>query len=154
MKYLLMSLFACIYILSQAGCHEVHKPGTASQKEKDSIKAAVADSLVRNDPWLRYTYAERQGKQLFEEYCTICHGQSGEGDGFNAYNLDPKPHSLADSTYMKGLSNEYLTETISFGGKGVNKSVLMPAYQFTLSKAQISNVVAYIDTFTGSISRH
>ena len=142
-----MSLFVCLFILSQTGCHELHKSGTASQNENDSLKKAVADSLIRNDPWIRYTYTERQGKQLFEQYCAICHGQSGEGDGFNAYNLDPKPHSLADSTYMKALSYEYMTEMISFGGKGVNKSVLMPAYQFTLSKAQISNVVAYIETF-------
>ena len=88
------------------------------------------------------------GKQLFEQYCVVCHGQSGEGDGFNAYNLNPKPHSLSDSTYMRALSSETLTETISFGGKGINKSVLMPAYQNTLSKTQISNVVVYIETFT------
>jgi mono/diheme cytochrome c family protein len=49
---------------------------------------------------------------------------------------------------MSALSNETLIEIISFGGKGVNKSVLMPAYQNTLSKKQISNVVAYIGTFT------
>ena len=154
MKYLQMSLFVCLFVLSQTGCHELHKSGAASQKENDSIKAAIADSLIRNDPWIRYTYAERQGKQLFEQYCAICHGQSGEGDGFNAYNLNPKPHSLADSTYMKALSYEYMTETISFGGKGVNKSVLMPAYQNTLSKTQISNVVAYIETFTQPISNN
>ena len=154
MKYLQMSLFVCLFVLSQTGCHKLHRTGAASQKESDSLSTASADSLIRNDPWIRYTYAERQGKQLFEQYCTICHGQSGEGDGFNAYNLTPKPHSLADSTYMKALSNESITETISFGGKGVNKSVLMPAYQFTLSKPQISNVVAYIETFTESISRN
>jgi hypothetical protein len=55
---------------------------------------------------------------------------------------------------MRALSNETLTEIISFGGKGVNKSVLMPAYQNTLSKTQISNVVVYIETFIQTISNH
>jgi mono/diheme cytochrome c family protein len=117
------------------------------QKGKDSLSVARADSLIRNDLWLRYSYDERQGKSLFDQYCAVCHGMSGEGDGFNAYNLNPKPHSLADSTYMKPLSVETLSETISFGGRGINKSVLMPAYQNTLDKTQISNVVTYIETF-------
>lgn len=147
MKHLLMPLIVFLLVLFQVGCHRLPKSGSALQKGNDSLAAAIADSLIRNDPWLRYSYAERQGKSQFEQYCAVCHGQSGEGDGFNAYNLNPKPHSLADSTYMKSLSGEYLSETISFGGKGVNKSVLMPAYQNTLDKTQISNVVAYIETF-------
>jgi mono/diheme cytochrome c family protein len=55
---------------------------------------------------------------------------------------------------MKVISSGTLTETISFGGKGVNKSVLMPAYQKTLDKTQISNVVVYIETFTRTKSNY
>jgi cytochrome c553 len=154
MKQLQMRLIVCLFVLFQISCHELPKSGTALQKGEDSLTVAIADSLKRNDPWIRYTYTERQGKHLFEQYCVVCHGQSGEGDGFNAYNLNPRPHSLSDSTYMRALSNETLTETISFGGKGVNKSVLMPAYQNTLSKTQISNVVVYIETFTQTISNY
>ena len=148
MKHLHIHLIVFLFVLFQISCHKLHQSGTASQKDRDSLAAAITDSLIRTDPWIRYTYTERQGQQLFEQYCVVCHGQSGEGDGFNAYNLNPKPHSLSDSTYMRALSSETLTETISFGGKGVNKSVLMPAYQNTLSKTQISNVVVYIETFT------
>jgi cytochrome c553 len=148
MKYSIMRLIVFLFVLSLISCHKIAKDGRALQKEKDSLATAIADSLVRNDPWLRYTYTERQGKQLFEQYCVVCHGQSGEGDGFNAYNLNPKPHSLSDSTYMRALTIETLIETISFGGKGVNKSVLMPAYRSTLNKTQISNVTVYIETFT------
>ncbi len=148
MKHLDIRYIVFLFVLFQISCHGLHQSGTALQKDRDSLTAAIADSLVRNDPWRIYTYTERQGKQLFEQYCVVCHGQSGEGDGFNAYNLTPRPHSLSDSTYMKSLSSETLTETISGGGKGVNKSVLMPAYQNTLSKTQISNLVVYIETFT------
>jgi cytochrome c553 len=148
MKHINIRLIVFLVVLSLISCHEIHQSGKATQKDRDSLSAAIRDSLVRNDPWLKYTYTERQGKELFEQYCVVCHGQGGEGDGFNAYNLNPKPHSLSDSTYMKALSSETLTETISFGGKGVNKSVLMPAYRSTLNKMQISNVVVYIETFT------
>jgi cytochrome c553 len=154
MKHFHMRLIVLLFVLSLISCHENPHSGKAIQKEKDSLSAAITDSLIRNDPWLRYTYTERQGKELFEQYCVVCHGQGGEGDGFNAYNLNPKPHSLSDSTYMKVISSGTLTETISFGGKGVNKSVLMPAYQKTLDKTQISNVVVYIETFTRTKSNY
>jgi cytochrome c553 len=154
MKHLHIRLIVFLFILSLISCHKIPQSGKAIQKERDSLTAVIADSLIRNDPWIRYTYTERQGKQLFEQYCVVCHGQGGEGDGFNAYNLNPRPHSLSDSTYMRALSSETLTETISFGGKGVNKSVLMPAYQNTLSKTQISNVIIYIESFTQTKSNY
>jgi cytochrome c553 len=149
-----MRLIIFLLVLSQISCHRLHPSGTALQKDRDSLRVAISDSIIRNDPWIRYTYTERQGKQLFEQYCVVCHGQSGEGDGFNAYNLNPRPHSLSDSTYMKALSRENLTIIVSFGGKGINKSVLMPAYQNTLSKTQISNVIVYIETFTQAKSNY
>jgi Cytochrome c, mono- and diheme variants len=154
MKHLHIRLIVFLFILSLISCHKIPQSGKAIQKERDSLTAVIADSLIRNDPWIRYTNTERQGKQLFEQYCVVCHGQGGEGDGFNAYNLNPRPHSLSDSTYMRALSSETLTETISFGGKGVNKSVLMPAYQNTLSKTQISNVIIYIESFTQTKSNY
>lgn len=154
MKHLRMLWIVCLLALSQISCHELPQSGIKLQEDGDSLTETIPDSPLRGDLWIIYTYAERQGNRLFEQYCVVCHGQNGEGDGFNAYNLNPRPHSLSDSIYMRTLSNETLTEIISFGGKGVNKSVLMPAYQNTLSKTQISNVVAYIGTFTQTISNH
>ena len=95
-------------------------------------------------------YEVREGKFLFNRYCAVCHGAGGAGDGFNAYNLDPKPHSLADSSYMAQISENSLKQVIELGGGGVNKSVLMPPYGHTLSKIQIQYLIAYIRGFTHS----
>ncbi len=150
MKHLRLVWIVCLCILLQIGCREVQHSGNILKDHTDSLAASVAESLLLSDPWVKYSYIERQGKRVFDQYCIICHGESGEGDGFNAYNLNPRPHSLADSAYMSSFSGEILIEIIAFGGKGVNKSILMPAYQYTLSKTQISNVRAYIGTFTSS----
>lgn len=90
------------------------------------------------------TYEQKQGKQIYLKFCSVCHGDQGGGDGFNAYNLDPKPHSLADSAYVTALSDETLKQVISLGGRGVNKSVLMPAYQYTLNRSQINYLIRFI----------
>ena len=34
-------------------------------------------------------YELRLGKDVYQSYCIGCHGDSGAGDGFNAFNLDP-----------------------------------------------------------------
>ncbi|RMI13309.1 MAG: cytochrome c [Calditrichaeota bacterium] len=114
----------------------------------ESTGETTGDTVAAIDPWKYYSYEERWGKRLYDHYCAVCHGENGEGDGFNAYNLDPRPHSLADSAYMAALSDKMLREVIAFGGRGVNKSVLMPAYRQTLTPEQIDYVIAYIRTFT------
>lgn len=93
------------------------------------------------------TYEERQGKQLYTKYCAVCHGQEGKGDGFNAFNLDTKPRDFTDSIYMNALSDERLIETINEGGRGVNRSSLMPSWNGSLKSVEIDYVVSYIRRF-------
>ncbi len=90
------------------------------------------------------TFVQQQGKDLYGHYCAVCHGDQGAGDGFNSYNLEPKPHSLADSAYMSALSDRNLEDIITRGGRGMNMSPEMPAYGGTLSKLDIAYVTAYV----------
>ncbi len=94
------------------------------------------------------TYEQRQGKHLYTKYCSVCHGESGKGDGFNAYNLEIRPKNLSDSIYMKSFSDEQLFEAIAQGGRGINKSVLMPAWGNTFKQYQIDYLVEYIKIFS------
>jgi mono/diheme cytochrome c family protein len=50
-------------------------------------------------------YNVREGGVLFRHYCAVCHGGEGHGDGFNAYNLDPKPRDLADPAFQAQRSD-------------------------------------------------
>lgn len=130
-------LFAC----------ETNKENIPTDTTADSGKTDDEAVLKEvKDIWSLYNYDEREGKRIFEHYCLVCHGAGGEGDGFNSYNLNPKPHSLADSSYMSRLSDSYLEQVISFGGQSMNKSVLMPAYVNTLSEIQINRIINYIRT--------
>lgn len=89
-----------------------------------------------------------QGKKLFNRFCTPCHGEGGEGDGYNAKNLDPHARDLTDSKeeYMAKLSNEEIYEVIEKGGRGVDISPLMPSWGNIFSEEEIWSLVAYTRT--------
>ncbi len=98
------------------------------------------------------SYELRLGKDTFQHYCQICHGETGAGDGFNAFNLDPHPRDLSDPAFQKSKTDGDLKDTIQRGGSGVGLSPLMPPWGRTLSAAQVDEVILYIRTFkkTGS----
>ena len=120
-------------------------------KKKSADKAVDSTNsnstlIVKDNIWTRYNYDQREGKRLFEHYCSVCHGVGGAGDGFNSYNLDPKPNSFRDSVYMSNLSDPNLQQIITLGGQSMNKSTLMPAYSHTLTEIQIERLVKFIRT--------
>ncbi len=106
-----------------------------------------SSSIIKVNIWTRYDYDQREGKRLFEHYCSVCHGVGGAGDGFNSYNLIPKPNSFTDSVYMSHLSDSNLQQIITLGGESTNKSTLMPAYSHTFTELQIERLVKFIRTF-------
>jgi cytochrome c oxidase cbb3-type subunit 3 len=80
------------------------------------------------------------GKQIYMEKCTLCHGQTGHGDGPGAAALDPKPRNHTDGSYMNSRTNAQLIEVIK-NGKGQ-----MPAWGSQLTDEQVHHVLAYVRT--------
>jgi mono/diheme cytochrome c family protein len=89
-------------------------------------------------------YEAGLGKITFTHYCKTCHGESGAGDGFNAYNLDPRPRDLSDPAFQKKKTDAELADAIRRGGAGVGLSALMPPWGHTLSDRQIDDLVLYL----------
>ncbi len=87
------------------------------------------------------SYELRLGKGIFRHYCQTCHGETGAGDGFNAFNLDPRPRDLSDPAFQKKKTDAELADTIRRGGAGVGLSALMPPWGHTLSARQIDEVI-------------
>ncbi len=84
------------------------------------------------------------GEKLYAHYCGPCHGIKGDGKGFNAKNLDPRPASHADAEFMSKRTDKDLFDAISGGGRAVGKAALMPPWGNTLDKNQINALVKYL----------
>jgi cytochrome c oxidase cbb3-type subunit 3 len=87
-----------------------------------------------------------QGKKLYGQFCSTCHGQSGKGDGPGAAALNPKPRDHTDKEYMSKMSDEEMIKVIKNGGASIGKSPLMPPWGASLKDDQIQDVIAYIRT--------
>jgi mono/diheme cytochrome c family protein len=122
----------------------------AESTTADSTAAIYSAATV---PIPELGYNGREGRALYRHYCLNCHGDEGKGDGFNAYNLDPKPRSLADSTFQAQRSDADLQAAIHSGGGAVGLSTGMPPWGRTLSERQILNVVEYVRTLAASEDR-
>lgn len=55
------------------------------------------------------------GRSLYAEYCSACHGTTGQGDGDAGRGLDPAPTNFLDAERADALSPFTLFSTISFG---------------------------------------
>ena len=102
------------------------------------------------------------GKKLFNYYCADCHGETGEGNGYNAEFLDRRPRDLTDSQgpFLAVHTNEMIFGILSrdmMDKDDLIKALLkgeevryvnpeMPTFKYTLSDAERWSIVAYVRT--------
>lgn len=130
------------------GCSR-HKEPPASPAGRAAITSSAAPAeggapTPPAEPPLSYEL--RLGKRVFQHYCQTCHGETGAGDGFNAFNIDPHPRDLSDPAFQKTKADADLADTIRRGGVGVGLSPMMPPWGRTLAPDQIDQVVGYLRT--------
>jgi mono/diheme cytochrome c family protein len=126
-RHLVTALF-----LVTAGCHRQAPAPPAD---------ATLEALRAEEQAAGLTYAEGQGKQLFDQYCATCHGDGGKGDGQNASNLNP---AVPDLTTSRNLEDEaYVRRVIVEGSAAVGRSPLSPPWGRSLSPQEIEYVTAY-----------
>ena len=93
--------------------------------------------------------SQQRGREVYSHYCAICHGDEGNGNGFNSAQLELPPRNFTDQKFWKQVTDERLSLTVSQGGPAVGKSNLMPAWGKTLTDQQIQDVIAWLHTFAG-----
>jgi cytochrome c oxidase cbb3-type subunit 3 len=129
--------------LAMSGCGRrgvgQHEPASA-----DSSFAAVTFQRGRSPEELSVA----RGRVLYDRYCAICHGETGGGDGFNAYNVKAtfgvSPTEFTDSVTFRALREDTALAAIRDGGPAVGKSPAMPPWGHTLTAGEVIDVWQYI----------
>ncbi|MFN8674152.1 MAG: cytochrome c [Candidatus Sericytochromatia bacterium] len=104
-----------------------------------AFSAILASSLVFSTAALAGGNA-KDGKKIYDQNCTTCHGPKGKGDGAASAALNPKPRNFAEGKFKYGKTDAELVKFIKTG-KGP-----MPPWGGVLKDKQIEDVLAYIKT--------
>ena len=88
------------------------------------------------------------GKNIFENNCSICHGLTGNGEGPMASQFDPSPAVLSDPQ-LTGDANTTAYDNFEVINVGIANTAMM-AWAEVLSETQIWDVTYYIRTFSNA----
>ena len=109
------------------------------QRHMATIPAEYAN---RTNPVAADAASLARGKTIYEANCVVCHGNTGQGDGPAAANLDPPPAPIAHTAQM--MSDAYLFYRISQGGGFAPFNSAMPMWKDKLSESERWDVINYI----------
>jgi len=90
-------------------------------------------------------YQQQQGRVLNDRYCSRCHDSESTPERVSNHdNLTAKPHAFTEGSALNAMSDADLASIIGYGGPALNKSPEMPPYGYTLNKADVDALIAYI----------
>lgn len=85
-----------------------------------------------------------RGAPLYAQHCSVCHGDSGAGDGPAGVGLTPPPSNLRDATRLDRLSLYAIYNTLGLGVEGTD----MPSFTDQLDDRQRWDLATYIAGFS------
>lgn len=92
------------------------------------------------------SFSVREGRRLYSQYCSPCHGESADGSGnYLAYGLTPQPPDFTSPDFLRDRDRDLLATAISGGSTALGKSNLCPPWGNTLRTAEIGVLVDYIE---------
>ncbi len=104
----------------------------------------ISTTICSTEIWAEERPSLADGEKIYMHYCTSCHGVKGDGEGFNAKNLDPRPANHIDVEFMNKRTDQDLYDVIRGGGRAVGKSTLMPPWGNTFRETQIKSLILHM----------
>ena len=106
-------------IVGTSGC----TPKEAAPAEPKAAEPAAAPTPAAEPA----TDPVAEASEIFQGRCTVCHGETGKGDGAGSAALDPKPRDLTSEEWQTSVDDEHIRKIIIYGGSAVGKAATMPA---------------------------
>ena len=113
---------------------------------RDAVSPAGTVTEQTKNPLSDVTAAAMAGKSLYAIHCTMCHGDSGKGEGTAGGSLAVKPSDLTTGE-TSATPDGKLFLVIRNGIKKEGKLTMPPAKKVT--DEQIWQIVAYVRTLAG-----
>src|SRR5688572_1249587 len=116
--------------------------------------AAQTGSVRAQAPDLGTEAQRESGKQLYLKYCSQCHGEKGDGEGYATPHLRPRPRDFTTGKFkIRTTPNGALPthqDLVNIIRRGMPYTS-MPAWP-DLSDQQVSDIAYFITTFAPEFS--
>ena len=113
--------------------------GTAVAHEARQLGAKLAVAYeVSQAPAI--TPDPTRGAPLYAQHCSVCHGETGAGDGPASVGMTPPPANLRDAQRLDRLSLYAIYNTLGLGVEGTD----MPSFADQLDERQRWDLATYI----------
>ena len=133
-----ISVLILLGFLFSIGCGSESKPEQSKLPKIDVMNSGDLQPAIRLNP------VKDETRQLYQRYCTQCHGEKGQGDGINAPYLVVPPRDHTKANYLETRSDQQLFDVIKLGGLAVGRAPCMPAWGNTFEDKKIHSLVNYI----------
>ena len=118
---------------------EKREDGTAVAREARQLGARLAVAYeVSQAPAI--TPDPTRGAPLYAQHCSVCHGETGAGDGPASVGMTPPPANLRDVQRLDRLSLYAIYNTLGLGVEGTD----MPSFADQLDERQRWDLATYI----------
>ena len=118
---------------------EKREDGTAVAREARQLGARLAVAYeVSQAPAI--TPDPTRGAPLYAQHCSVCHGETGAGDGPASLGMTPPPANLRDVQRLDRLSLYAIYNTLGLGVEGTD----MPSFLDQLDERQRWDLATYI----------
>lgn len=118
---------------------EQHEDGAAVAREARQLGAKLAVAYeVSQAPVI--TPDPARGAPLYAQHCSVCHGETGAGDGPAGVGMTPPPANLRDAERLDRLSLYAIYNTLGLGVEGTD----MPSFADQLDERQRWDLATYI----------
>ncbi len=128
-------------------------PGSAMSGWKSRLDDAQIEALadlIRSRFMLpSVTASATEGSKIYAAYCSVCHGDNGQGALWATAGLSPRPADFTDSKFQSTMTRAHMIQSVSYG----RPETAMTGWNKRLTGKQIETVVDYvIDVFMPQIS--
>lgn len=84
----------------------------------------------------------KEGEELYQKNCSVCHGDKGDGNTWVSHELNPKPKNFTDPLVITVMTRKRMRDSIINGRSGT----AMQAFKTQLSESEVNLIIDYIQT--------
>ncbi len=119
-------------------------PGSAMSSWKSRLNDAqmevLADLLQSRFMLPGAAASATAGGKIYAAYCSVCHGDNGQGALWATAGLSPKPANFASRKFQSMMTRDHMIQSVSYG----RPETAMTGWKKRLTDNQIETVVDYV----------